>query len=41
MVCEQPYGFGDGLNVTKKTNDRIMTAVGGRGEPGRLEYLEG
>lgn len=31
MVCENPYGFGDGLH-----NKRIMTAVGGRG---RLDYL--
>ena len=31
MVCENPYGFGDGLG-----NKRVMTAVGGRG---RLDYL--
>jgi hypothetical protein len=31
MVCENPYGFADGV-----TNKRVMTAVGGRG---RLDYL--
>jgi len=31
MVCENPYGFGDGL-----VKSRLMTAVGGRG---RLDYL--
>lgn len=33
MVCENPYGFGDGLPKT-----RVMTAIGGRGG-GRLDYL--
>jgi len=32
MVCENPYGFGDGL-----PKSRIMTAIGDRG--GRLDYL--
>lgn len=32
MVCENPYGFGDGL-----PKSRIMTAIGQRG--GRLDYL--
>jgi len=33
MVCENPYGFGDGL-----PKSRIMTAIGNRGQ-GRLDYL--
>jgi hypothetical protein len=33
MVCENPYGFGDGLG-----RSRVMTANAGRG-PGRLDYL--
>jgi len=32
MVCENPYGFGDGL-----PKSRIMTAIGHRA--GRLDYL--
>ena len=40
MVCENPYGFGDGLNLQKKKDQRVMTAVGGRAEPGRLDYFE-
>ena len=40
MVCENPYGFGDGL-----PRSRLMTAQGGRGGvlagpgQGRLDYL--
>ena len=33
MVCENPYGFGDG-----NPKSRIMTAIGTRGQ-GRLDYL--
>ena len=34
MVCENPYGFGDGL-----PKSRIMTAIGSRAGGGRLDYL--
>jgi hypothetical protein len=42
MVCENPYIFGDGLNIHKKQEfqQRIMTANGARSEPGRLEYFQ-
>ena len=43
MVCENPYTFGDGLNIHKKRElqNRIMTAQGARSEPGRLDYYNG
>ena len=33
MVCENPYGFGEGY-----PQSRLRTAIGGRGQ-GRLDYL--
>lgn len=31
MVCENPYEFGDGLNLQAKNAGRIQTATGSRG----------
>lgn len=28
MVCENPYEFGDGINITMKQANRIQTATG-------------
>jgi hypothetical protein len=37
MVCESEYHFGDGSKKAM-VNGRISTAIGGRGDPGRLDY---
>lgn len=39
MVCENPYEFGDGLNLAAKAQQRVMTAGGQRGVGNRMDYF--
>ena len=40
MVCENPYSFGDGINVNRKRDARLQTAQGPRGDPNaRLDFM--